>query len=818
MAANIYSLKRLALLLALVSGVFLNNRPEANAVCNAVTGLNTTSITNVSAKLRWTAVSCDSFLVRYYNIAYPNIIYYKTVSPGTATYITVTGLYPGTTYNWLIHSYCGGGQSGPYQVTPSSFVTLGTVANCVTPNLTNTTSITANAATLNWNTLVTADTFQVRYNVTGSTSYTWKKVAGSVHSYSMTGLLSNTSYTWIVCGFCNGGSQTTYSTSNTFTTISSTCGTPNVNTFTSSSITASSATMGWGVVSGATSYNLKYAVRYSGNWTTVNTTSTSKNVTGLQASTWYEFQLQTVCSGGSSAFSTSGIFQTTSSTLVLSRGPYLQLSTTSSIYIRWRTSIASDSKVYYGTTLGTYPSSVTNSTSLTEHIIQLIGLSANTKYFYKIGSTTVSLQGDSSNYFYTNPVVGSTGTVRIWAIGDYGVGSSNQTTVRDAYKNFRGSNYTNVWLSSGDNAYDDGTDAEYTSNVFNYYAEPMKKWVFWPTTGNHDLHSATASTQTGPFFDIFTLPTNAQAGGVASGTEAYYSFNYANIHFISLESNDAAFRSTTGAMATWLTNDLNANTQRWTVVYFHHPPYTKGSHDSDVDAESIGMRSNIVPILESHKVDLVIGGHSHAYERSYLIKGHTGLETTFTAGMEVSTNSGIYPNSYMKSSPNFDGTVYVVCGTSGQLGTTSPGWPHNAMYTSTIAKYGSLAIDVTGDRLDAKFILKDGTTWDQFTIQKSGLRLAGTFGDLTGSELSVYPNPATGQFTIAFPAPTSDTKISVFDINGRQVYFTEIAKKESLDPIELRVSRSDLFVRQGIYFVRLVSDEQVITKKLLIED
>src|SRR5205085_9329613 len=127
-----------------------------------------------------------------------------------------------------------------------------------------------------------------------------------------------------------------------------------------------------------------------------------------------------------------------------------------------------------------------------------------------------------------------------------------------------------------------------------------------------------------------------------------------------------------------------------------------------------GMRTNIIPSLESHKVDLVLGGHSHAYERSYLIKGHTGLESTFTAAMKVSSNTGIYPNSYMKTSPNFDGTVYVVCGSSGQVGSTSTGWPHNAMYTSTNTKYGSLAIDVTGDRLDAKFILSDGSTWDQF--------------------------------------------------------------------------------------------------------
>ncbi len=811
-------MKQATLLAGIIIGLITCNHRFANGACNAVTGLSTSTITNVSAKLKWTAVSCDSLLVRYNDVANPNTTYYKTVKPGTSTSYTLTGLYPNTTYSWMIHTYCSGGQSGPYQTMANTFTTLNTTAYCIMPNKTSTTSITANSAVLNWNTLISADNFQIRYNVTGTSSYTWVSVAGSLHSYNFTGLASNTSYTWIVCCLCSGGTSSSYSASNSFSTISSSCGTPNASTFTSSSITASSATMGWTAVSGAVSYNIKYAIRYSGNWTTVTSTSTSKNVTGLTASTWYEFQVQTVCSNGTSAYSTSGIFQTISSTLSLTRGPYLQLSTTNSIYINWRTSLASNSKVYYGTVLGTYPSSVTNSTSSTEHAIQLTGLATNTKYYYKIGTTTVTLQGDSSNYFYTNPSVGSTGTVRIWAIGDFGVGTSQQSTVRDAYKNFRGSNYTNVWLSAGDNAYADGTDAEFTSNVFNYYQEAFKKWVFWPTTGNHDLHSAVASTQTGPFFDIFNLPKTAQAGGVASNTEAYYSFNYANIHFVSLESYDASFRSATGAMATWLTNDLNANTQRWTIVYFHHPPYTKGSHDSDADAESIGMRNNIIPILESHKVDLVINGHSHAYERSYLIKGHTGLEPTFTSAMKVSGNTGIYPNSYTKSSPNFDGTVYVVCGAAAQVGTTSTGWPHNAMYTSTNTKYGSLAIDVTGDRLDSKFVLNDGSVWDQFTIQKSGARMAGSFDGTVDKEFSLYPNPATGQFTIAFPAPKSNTRISIYDINGRQVYFTEIAALETNEPVELRINRSEMFVRQGIYFVQLINHEQAITKKLLIED
>ena len=73
---------------------------------------------------------------------------------------------------------------------------------------------------------------------------------------------------------------------------------------------------------------------------------------------------------------------------------------------------------------------------------------------------------------------------------------------------------------------------------------------------------------------------------------------------------------TPSPMAIWLRSDLAVTTNRWLVAFWHHPPYTKGSHDSDAEAELIEMRQNIVPILEAGGVDLVLSGHSHSYERS----------------------------------------------------------------------------------------------------------------------------------------------------------------------------------------------------------
>ena len=123
----------------------------------------------------------------------------------------------------------------------------------------------------------------------------------------------------------------------------------------------------------------------------------------------------------------------------------------------------------------------------------------------------------------------------------------------------------------------------------------LRRTALWPAFGNHDADSSNAVSRNGPFFDMFSLPTGAEAGGVASGSEVYFSFDYANVHFVCLDSY-MSDRSKTGPMLTWLETDLSNTMQEWIVCFFHHPPYSKGSHDSDDLFDSAGrlfdMRSD----------------------------------------------------------------------------------------------------------------------------------------------------------------------------------------------------------------------------------
>ena len=405
----------------------------------------------------------------------------------------------------------------------------------------------------------------------------------------------------------------------------------------------------------------------------------------------------------------------------ITRGPYLQVGTSSNLVVRWRTSAPVDTRVRYGTSLANLNQIASSGALVTDHEIKLPGLVPDTKYFYDIGTTALKLAGDGTYYFVSSPVPGPARSTRIWAIGDFGTGAAAQYNVRNAYQNFTGARNTDVWLMLGDNAYYTGQDSEYQAFVFNIYPELLRRTVVWPTVGNHETSFSQVLTDAWDYYAIFTMPTLGQAGGVPSGTEHYYSYDYANIHFICLDSMTAVFRQPNGAMAQWLKADLADTTRDWIIAYFHHPPYTKGSHNSDAESDLIQMRGNILPILESFGVDLVLSGHSHSYERSYLIDGHYGLSTTINASHYINAGDGRTngTGAYLKPGGGLGaglGTVYIVDGSSGGQGGGGL-LNHPAMNYSTLT-HGSLVLDITGQRLDGSFVTGSGTVADTFTILK----------------------------------------------------------------------------------------------------
>lgn len=512
-----------------------------------------------------------------------------------------------------------------------------------------------------------------------------------------------------------------------------------------------------------------------------------------------------------------GSFALNAQELSVIRGPYLQSGTPNSVIIKWRTNIPTGSRVSYGTSLNSLTGIASDNNPKTDHELLISNLTPDTKYYYEISdSEGIYLKKNSDMYVITSPPAGTRQFVRAWILGDAGTATQNQFNVRDQYYNYVGTapdapGQTDMMLFLGDNAYSDGKDSEYQTALFDVYSDMLKKSVAWSTLGNHDGHSATSNTQSGPYYDIFSFPTEGEAGGTPSGTEAYYSFDYANIHFIVLESHQL-YDSTT--QVEWCRSDIQSTTQDWIVAFFHHPAYTKGSHDSDTEKQLVAMRNNFLPILEENGVDLILSGHSHSYERSYFINGHYGISSTFDTGIHIVGANGYLSGkddtpdgAYTKTNDATKGAVYITTGSAGKI--SGGDLNHNAMYAS-LNKLGSSILEVdsdggTGQNLTVKFLDDEGNISDYFTINKTDITLADGDNSHPGPDnIKIYPNPSDNYLNIELGNTGKFKSVSIFNVTGKLVI------KDSDQKIDI----SGLL--PGEYLVKIDTNEQFHFRSVLI--
>ena len=427
--------------------------------------------------------------------------------------------------------------------------------------------------------------------------------------------------------------------------------------------------------------------------------------------------------------------------------------------------------------------------------VLVANLKADTEYLYSVdGYAAASLR------FRTAPAKGNSpndGNVHIWVLGDSGTASVNHkgkaaygdksAQVMAGYQHYQktsGSKPADMVLMLGDNAYTEGTDEQWQLAVFDVFGDVLRQAPLWSTIGNHEMGAgvidvslldAKTAKQLGktsgelviggvstssdpysfvsadnrtprlmPYLDILSLPANGELGGAPSGTEQYYSFDYGNVHVVSLDSQlSARDELQREAMKQWLEADLQTNELDWTIAIFHHPVYTKGSHDSDAAAASkygidqpiLDLRAEFTPVFEEYGVDITFSGHSHTYERSWYIHGHRGDAATFSASEHAELNNKGEPaighgeeeyHQISVGSQRDDKVVYTVAGSSGhmKMGHGKLDHPAHAVQQHDpekrhgLAEMGSVVVDATADSLTARFINEKGTVLDTVVINK----------------------------------------------------------------------------------------------------
>jgi hypothetical protein len=311
-----------------------------------------TSVSNTSETVTWTTDQVASSQVNYgltttYTLS-------STLDPTLVTShsVTLTGLTPGTTYDFDVMSANSSALSS--SSTNSSFTTTGTAPPPVITNV-GSSGVTSGTATISWMT-DQASTSEVNYGTTtgyGSTA----SLAGLVttHSVMLTGLTPNTTYNFDVVS-ANAANTSSTSTNYTFKTSSNTAPPPVISYLDFWGVTSSGVTISWSTdvpANTAVAYGTTNALGQLSPVQTALTNSHGVILTGLNAGTTYYFAAQSADGSGNTGYSTTYSFTT------LPGPPTISNVTTNpaannKATINWTTSVPTYSYVQYGTAAGVY--------------------------------------------------------------------------------------------------------------------------------------------------------------------------------------------------------------------------------------------------------------------------------------------------------------------------------------------------------------------------------------------------------------------------------------------------------------------------------
>lgn len=142
------------------------------------------------------------------------------------------------------------------------------------------------------------------------------------------------------------------------------------------------------------------------------------------------------------------------------------------------------------------------------------------------------------------------------------------------------------------------------------------------TPGNHEYRDGELSSLWRP---QFTLPEN---GPLDELKETCYTLDYQNMKLISIDAEGFDESSEARkAQVKWLDSVLGANTKKWTAITMHYPIFSTAE-----GRDNKQLREALKPIIDKHKVDLVLQGHDHTYARGYVKNEGKGLTVVKEAG------------------------------------------------------------------------------------------------------------------------------------------------------------------------------------------
>jgi hypothetical protein len=374
----------------------------AGSGCGAPAGLASSAITTTSATVSWTAVSgAVSYDVDYKLTS--TSTWTNAATATTATSVAISGLTASTVYDWRVRTNCASASSA---YTAAQFTTAA-VPVCNAPSGLASSGISTTGATVSWSAVSGALNYDVDYKLTSASTWTNAATATTATSVAISGLTATTVYDWRVRTNCSFGSSG-YSAAQFTTSAPFVCNAPSG--LAASAITSSTATVSWSAVSGAVNYAVDYKLNTSSTWTSAATAtaSTSVALSGLVASSLYDYRVSTNCgANGASGFS-SAQFTTTAASVC---GTAFEPNETQATAAAISSGVTNSAAISTSTDIDYYKITTTASSNIVYNLVGPSGVdydmtiynSAGTQIGSGAGSTateTVSLSSQAAGTYY----------------------------------------------------------------------------------------------------------------------------------------------------------------------------------------------------------------------------------------------------------------------------------------------------------------------------------------------------------------------------------------------------------------------------------
>ena len=320
--------------------------------------------------------------------------------------------------------------------------------------------------------------------------------------------------------------------------------------------------------------------------------------------------------------------------------------------------------------------------------INLTGLHPDTEYNYRVG------YADSRTNWYSLKTENSTNdNFKVLIFPD---SQSNEYT---DWKNVA----MNAWQNNPDSSFfinmgdlvDNGYDLSQWNAWFESVSDMNTKIPVAPVQGNHEFYTTDWQVDLPIAYNsFFDLPSN----GTDKYKNLYYSFDYGDVHFTVLNTQDDEIKEYEPDLLqdeiNWLRQDLASTTKKWKIVLMHRDILNYSRDAAPLDGVSFSRHGETyMPIFDEYNVDAVLTAHLHTYRRRALLRDFT---------------------------PSDQGTLYILTGVAGNVRYPSL-WHENPLdeYVPPQPETDNYMImEASENSLTFTAYLPDNTQMDTITIQK----------------------------------------------------------------------------------------------------